>query len=264
MKPYITIILFLLSITGYAQSMKLALTGEEWKDVSEYAVKGRQGILINQKLSFGEYKTLLVDRSWTKGSTVFSGFSYGIPTDAQFQKIIGSNRVKKNQTLYFSLQDSSGLQGRAYCVSKINSRDFIIGDNPNSPLNISSSWLEIGDKNSNTFYALIYDAEASTRWELLLDNVAVQEKPKSYAGYLIKSADEYYQIKPAQKVVTKKGKVNTIPFGSIGFEIFTKEGEPVAAVSMIDSGVVFLKPLTPEQRILLATTCAALLLQEQI
>jgi hypothetical protein len=220
--------------------------------------------LINQKLSFGEYKTLLVDRSWTKGYTVFSGLSYGIPTDAQFQKIIGSNRIKKNQTLYFSLEDSSGLQGRAYCVSKIDARDFIIGDNPNSPINISSSWLEIGDKNSNTFYALIYDAQATTRWELLLDNIAVQEKPKSYAGYLIKSADEYYQIKPSQKVVTKKGKVSSIPFGSIGFEIFSKDGEPVAAVSMIDNGVVFLKPLEPEVRILLATTCAALLLQEQI
>jgi hypothetical protein len=63
MKRYITIILVLLSIAGFAQSMKLALTGEEWKDVSEYTVKGRHGILINQKLSFGEYKTLLVDRS---------------------------------------------------------------------------------------------------------------------------------------------------------------------------------------------------------
>jgi hypothetical protein len=50
----------------------------------------------------------------------------------------------------------------------------------------------------------------------------------------------------------------------VGFEIFTKEGEPVAAVSLIDQGVVFLKPLPPAQRILLATTCAALLLQEQI
>jgi hypothetical protein len=264
MKRNNTIILLLISVTAYSQSMKLALTGEEWNDVMEYAVKGRQGILINQKLSFGEYKTLLVDRSWTKGYSIFSGLSLGIPTDYQFEKLIGSDHIKKSQTLLYVLQDSSGLHGSAYCISKFDARDFNIGNNPNSPLNLFIGLLKIGDKNSDTFYALIYDRQASTPWELLLDNIAVQTNPKAYAGYLILNADEYYQIKPSQKVVTKKGKIGTIPFGSVGFEIFTKEGEPVAAVSLIDQGVVFLKPLPPAQRILLATTCAALLLQEQI
>ena len=55
--------------------MKIALEGEEWVGVAEYPVKGRQGILINQKLSFGEYHTLLVDRSWTKGSSMMVGLS---------------------------------------------------------------------------------------------------------------------------------------------------------------------------------------------
>jgi len=32
-----------------------------------YEVKGKNGWLINQKLSFGEYKTGEVKRSWTKG-----------------------------------------------------------------------------------------------------------------------------------------------------------------------------------------------------
>jgi len=38
----------------------------------------------------------------------------------------------------------------------------------------------------------------------------------------------------------------------------------LAAVSMIDKGVVYLTPLSPEEKILLSGVCAALLLQEQI
>lgn len=262
---FTAIIAFVISAQfGFAQSMTLALEGEAWNGVSEYPAKGRNGILINQKLTFGDFTTLMVDRSWTKGSSVTTGLSQGISTDPNYQKLITTDKIKKNQTLYFSLQDSAGLRGSAYCATNVRIKDFNIGNNPNSPINIFSDILGLGDSNSNTFYTLIYDAQATTRWELLLDNEAAQKNPKSYAGYLIRTADDYYVIKPYSKVKSKKGKVGTMPFGSAGFEIRTKDGEPVAAVSLIDNGVVYLKASNPEERMLLATVCTALLLQQQI
>lgn len=260
----IFLILILTTSLGFSQSMKIALEGEEWKGIAEYPVKGRQGVLVNQKLTFGEYKTLLVDRSWTKGSSMMMGISQGIPTDEQFKRIITSEKVKKNQSLYFALADSSGNQARAYCITNFKSKDFYVGDNPTSVINLFGDILGIGDDSSNLFYAMIYDAQASTRWELMIDNQEVQSKPKTYQGYLSKSKEEYYTIHPLSRVVSKKGKVATLPFGSAGFEIRNQNGKALAAVSMIDNGVVYLTSLSPEEKIILSGACAALLLQEQI
>ena len=55
-----------------------------------------------------------------------------------------------------------------------------------------------------------------------------------------------------------------MPFGSAGYQITTKEGKPLAAVSLMDKGVVYLTDLNPEEKLLLATALAALLLQEVI
>jgi len=263
MKSFVLLFLLIANL-GFSQSMKLALDETEWSGVSEHAVKGRQGILINQKLSFGEYHTLLVDRSWTKGSSSMAGISQGLPTDEDYKKLITSEKVKKNQTLYFALADSLGNQARAYCITNFKSKNFTLGNNPNSVVNIFGDILGVGDESSNIFYAMIYDAQASNRWELMIDNQEAQARPKAYTGYLSKNKDEYYTIKPLSRVISKKGKVGTMPFGSAGFEIRTKDGKAVAAVSMIDKGIVYLAAVSPEEKILLSGVCAALLLQEQI
>lgn len=256
--------LTLAGVKGSAQSMKLALVGEEWKGVKEYPVAGRQGIMIKQKLSFGEYHTLIVDRSWTKGSSFSWGLAQGMPSDPELKQIIGSEKIKKKQTVYFALADSAGHQARAYCMTDFKSKDFTLGDNPNSIINIFGDILGVGDESSNFFYARIYDAQGQQAWELLLDNEQVQAKPKTYEGYLSKSKEEYYVIKPLSKVVSKKGKTSIMPFGSAGFEVRSKEGKALAAVSLIDKGVVYLSEMSPEERILISGVLAALLLQEQI
>jgi hypothetical protein len=50
-------------------SYKMAVSDELKSSHDEYAVQGRQGILIKEKLNFGEYSTTKVKRSWTKGSS---------------------------------------------------------------------------------------------------------------------------------------------------------------------------------------------------
>ena len=62
----------------------------------------------------------------------------------------------------------------------------------------------------------------------------------------------------------KNGKSGEILAGSVGLEFHNPEGKPVAAVSLIDKGMVFLGKTTKEERFLLANLCAALLLQQEI
>jgi hypothetical protein len=66
------------------------------------------------------------------------------------------------------------------------------------------------------------------------------------------------------QVEKKNGQVATMPFGSAGFEIKDKDGNVVAAVSLIDNGDVYLGPGTEDERLLYANACAALLLQSNI
>ena len=246
---------------GYSQSMTLALEGDEWKGVEMYPVKGKKNIFAKESLTFGDYKSVAVDRSWTKGYEVTSGLTQGVPTDDFYTKIITTDKIHKKQTLYFSLTDKTGLQSQVYSTTQLDAKDFNIGNSPVSAFNLLLDLAGPGVSSTNLSFARIYDGVSGEGWDLFIDNEAAQAKPKSYIGYLSKSEDDYYTVVPTSKVKSKKGKTGTMPFGSAGFEIRTKDGEAVAAVSIIDNGVIYLADRDPQERILLASACAALLLR---
>lgn len=259
-------IVFALMITVAAsqvssQSMTLALEGDEWKNVKEYPVKGKDGIFKKESLAFGDYKSVAVDRSWTRGYEVTSGLTQGIPTDHFYKKIITTDHIDKKQTLYFSLADNTGLQSQAYCMTQLQAKDFNIGNSDVSAFNLLLDLAGPGVASSNVSFAKIYDGVSGDGWELLIDNQASQAKPKKYVGYLARNDNEYYTVTPTSIVQSKNGKVGKMPFGSAGFIIRSKEGKPVAAVSIIDKGVIYLMDADPEERLLLASACTSLLLR---
>lgn len=246
-----------------AQSMFLALEGEEWKEVKDYPVKGKQGLLVKEKLSFGDYRTLDVDRSWTKGSEVTTGLTVGVPTDDFYKKIITTDKIHKKQTLFFALGDSHGNQSTTYSVSQLDAKDFNIGNSDVSVFNLLLDLAGPGAKSSNVSYSRIYVGPSAEGWDLFIDNQAAVAQPKKYMGYLAKNDTEFYTITPVTKVKNKKGKVGAMPFGSVGFEIRSKDGEALAAVSVIDNGIIYLKETDPQEQLLLASACAALLLRPE-
>lgn len=261
LRTSVILLLSLLNISAFAQSMHLAFD-ESAGVFPSYEVKGRNGILIKQKLSFADFRTSQVRRSWTKGSSVTTGLTLGIPTDRDYRKLITTEHVNKNQTLFFEFRDSTGLSADVYCISKFKSRDFNVGNSPVSVVNILGDIAGVGQKSSSFYYVQIYTKDGS--WHLILDNEAAQREPERYAGKLAKSENEFYSIVPHSKIKNRKGKVGTMPFGSAGFQIRNQSGEVVAAVSLIDNGIVYLKDVPKEERILLGSAMAALLLQEQI
>lgn len=242
--------------------MGLALEGSEWEGVDVLPVKGRSATIFKQTLSFDGYRTLDVDRSWTKGHEVTVGWTHGIPTDPFYRKIITTDIIDKKQTFYFTLADDVGLQSQAFCATRFSARDFNIGHSDVSAFNLLLDLAGPGIESSNVFFSRFYVGQSLAPWDLYLDNQAAMRHPKHYVGYLAKSEHEYYSIVPSSRVKTKKGKVGNMPFGAGGFEIRNQEGHPVAAVSLIDQGIVYLKDTDPQESLLLATLCAALLMQE--
>jgi hypothetical protein len=263
MRPALfTAFVFTLTITACAP-FKMAVHEDLQPAYDDYTVKGRQGILIKQKMSFGEFATDKVQRSWTKGNSSRSGLGYIDPNRQEWVNIIGTEYINRKQTVRYSL-NNGGLQSDVYCVSRFNAKDFNIGRSENSVLNIGLDLLGAGGKSSSLYYVQIYTSSTDDRpWELALDNQESQGRPNKYVGYLAKSRNEYYTLHPVSKV-EMKGKTGNTLMGAVGFEFRNKEGKTLAAVSLIDNGRIYLGKTTAEERFLLANACTALLLQEQI
>lgn len=240
---------------------KMAVSDSLKQEHDEYSVAGRQGILIKQKMSFGEYYTTDIKRSWTKGGS--SGFGIGKvgPTAAQFENLISIEYIKRKQTIRFELTDGK-QNSQTYCVTKFNAKDLSIGKYDNSILNIGLDLLGLAGWSESTYYVQIYTKDNDRPWEMLIDNQAAHARSKTYTGMLTLNKDKYYTIVPVTQM-EKNGKTGTA-LANLGFEFRDASGKAIAAVSLIDKGMVFLGKTSVEERLLLANACTALLLQEEI
>lgn len=231
---------------------KIAVS-DELKSGRELSVKGRNGIMINQKLSFGEYKTEKISRSWTEGS------NYNLGP----MKALWANYSAKRQSIHFTLKDSANNKAEVFCLTKVSAEDYSVGRNPNSIVNIMADVLGVGGKSDSKFAVSIFTNKDGNAWELLLDNESAQRNSKNYVGYLAQNKENYYTIHPVTSV-EKDGKKSNLPFGAAGFEIRNKEGKSLAAISLMDNGQVYLANVGSREKFLLANACAAILLQEHI
>jgi hypothetical protein len=259
------VLLFIITIALFTNctTPKMALQ-DGWQTKEEYAVNGKRKIFAKESMSFGDYRTTEVKRSWIKGSTSRIGIAKGNVTDPYYENIISSESVKKKQTVRFKMEDSKQNQSEVYCISKFKSKQLLIGKNENSILNIATDIFGIGSSSESSYYVQLYTNKSNQPWEMLIDNQAAQEKAKTYIGYLSLNRDTYYTITPVYKMEDKNGVARNLPFGSIGFEIKNKQGEPVAAISKLDKGMVYFQNISNEEKFLLANACTALLLQDLI
>jgi hypothetical protein len=258
------IILFLLVLISSliaCSPTKIAVGDAGWQQKEELTVKGRNGFLIKQKLSFGEFKTGHVKRSWTKGSS----WGFGVPVANDWVERLNIEFVRRKQTVRFSLTDATGNESEVTAFSRVRWTDLSVGNNPNSVVNVIGDLLQIGDAGTNTYAVRIFPSRNEQPWEMVIDNNAAQHRAKTYTGLLAKNKTEYYSVAPVYQLMNKQGKAVALPFGgSVGFQFRNQKGETVAAVSLIDNGVVYFSSLPPNEKFLLANAAAALLLQEQL
>ena len=250
MKPLYISAAFLLMLASCA-TPQLGFDDSSDAPREHYTVKGRQGLKIKQKLSFGSYTTSNIQRSWTRGSSS----AFGAPD------VLWVNYERKKQTFRFKLVDSYARQSEVFCITQVRSEELIIGRNRNSLFNILND-VAMG-RTDNVFMADIYPGKDELMWQLVIDNNKAQTESRSYIGYLAKDEDNYYTLTPARHMKIKE-KTGLMPFGSIGFEIRNRANQLVAAVSLINNGEVYFGDVNEEEKFLLANACSALLLQEVI
>lgn len=239
--------------------MKPALSVSE---TTSFPVKGRQGLMIRQKLNFGDYGTSVVKRSWTRSGNTRVDLISGQVHNPSYPNLLSMDYANSDQSYYFTIRDFFGNVADVYAVSAFHSRDLQIGDNPNTVINILEDIFGGSGYSENLFYLQVFLNDETTPWQLVLDNDAAQVFPGEYTGFFALDQDNFYSLKSINKIAGKKGP-QTVP-RSIGYEIFDSSGTSVAAVSLVDNGEVYFHTKDPSERFLLSGLCAALLLQEDV
>lgn len=237
---------FLLSMTLFAgfilfamvscKTPDLLLSAELKSDNMSYEVKGRQGALINQVISFGPYTTSKIKRGWT--------MSYDIPFILRFQ---GSK-----ERLSFSQFTSDSLKANVFCVGKIKSSEYeIIDDIFGIPVNYE-----------NTFTGTIVQTTTNF-WEFIIFNPDAGYGSVEYAtsGFAKSRTGETIEIKPVKFLENHKGLKS---IDNYGFE-FLIENKTIAAVSIMNNGKVWMsKQIDAEQKLVLSALCSALLTKSNL
>lgn len=257
---------FIIGVFSACSTVQLSLQGDTWNEKEVFPVKGRGVAFFKEKLSFGNYATSYVKRSWTRGGNSKYGIGTGLPGTPEYANIISVGYIDKKQTLRFGLIDGSGNQSDVFAVSNFNAREIQIGKNENSLLNIVLDiYQQSKNPSTSMYYVQLYMNKEERPWQLVHDNYAAQQPSTNYIGYLAKSKLEYFQIVPISSLENSKGKIMNMPFGAYGFAFLTKEGQPLAAVSLLNKGsVYFAKDILPEEKFLLANAATALLMQQEL
>ncbi len=227
-----------------------------------HPVKGRMGLLINQKLSFGEYQTSRVQRSWTRTDRSSMPLRTNVLFWLLYDKTLSLESTGKLQNLHFTMRSPQGQAADVYATSVFSSEEILASGNPNSGINVLNRVFGAGDS-QNVYYLQVYLDNQEKPWHLMLDNQASQMQAKSYRGVFAFDDNQYYTLVPLTKVASKSGP-KSILMGSVGFEIKDPQGKTVAGVSLIDQGQVYFNTADPGEKFLLANLAAALLLQENL
>ena len=256
-KLYLLLVAVILMVACTPAKPALSVT-----DTTAFPVKGRQGLMIRQKLNFGDYETSVVKRSWTRSGNTRVDLISGQVHNPSYPNLVSMDYANSDQSYYFTIKDFFGNIADVYAVSAFHSQDLQIGDNPNSVINVLEDIFGGSGYSENLFYLQVFLNSETSPWQLVLDNEAAQIIPGEYTGIFALDGDNFYTLKPINQLMGKKGPQKI--FGSVGYEIFDSSGTSVAAVSLIDNGEVYFHTKDPSERFLLSGLCAALLLQENV
>lgn len=201
---------------------------------SPMPVNGRQGWMIGQKLSFGEFSTGKVRRGWTK--------SYDIPFIVRFSGA--------KERLSFDMQDSQGLSANVFCLGKLREQDLPLF---NDLFEVNLGWKDV-------FSGTVTLNDGERHYDFLVANLNQNNWFREASGFIRYQGGEI-ELQPVNRLANgKKMLSENVP----GFQ-FVYQGQVVGAVETLNRGQVWIKAGLPqEMRLLLGAMSAALLLRSEL
>lgn len=196
-----------------------------------YAVSGRDGWWIEQRLAFGPYQAGPVSRGWTKG--------YDYPFIVRF--------TGAREKLRFAVEDSSGNAAMVHCIGKLREAD----------LRLFSEYFDVNVYARDTFAGTIALDAGSV--DFYVNNLSIQQNSgyRPLEGRAV-AGPRPITLRAAWQLESGQRWPGTEP---IGVE-FLRSDDVIGAVETVNEGRVWIsEQLDAQDRLILASLASALLLR---
>ncbi len=225
---------FLLSLILIGcSSPKILVDKDLQKESVIYEVSGRNGWMVNQHLSFGEYSTGKVNRGWIKG--------YDYPFIVRF--------TGSKEKLGFAINDGNGNAAEVFCLGKLREQDLML----------FHDYFDVNLKTNDAFTGsvVINDEEV---FDFFIINLNQNNWFKKTSGW-IQGDGVRLEIRAVEKLDNNQ---RTTSMQVPGFE-FLLNHKVVGAVETLNRGRIWLhQELDEKQKLLIAGVASSLLLRSDL
>lgn len=198
-----------------------------------FAVKGRNGWMINQRLHFGPFETGKVKRGWVKG--------YNVPLILEFSGA--------KEKLQFELFENGQPMATTFCLGKLTRKDL--------PVLNKLFYLQLDT--DDVFSGAVVDAQ-NRHYEFLVTGLHAYARPNAAEGF-IQGQGKHIEMRPLREL--ESGKKFPISF-PIGIE-FVLDGQVIGAVETLNEGRIrFDAHLDPDLKAVINSVACALLLRSEL
>lgn len=253
-------------------TIKLAVPEKFSSQSTSMHVRGLNGWMINQKLSFGNYQTSAIKRGWNVSSSQADRPS-GVTTEDRLLKVFNVEKsnitVNQKNKYQFTVQDGNQV-AEIFCLEKLTKEQLVVKTN--------NKWL--GDTYQTNNYQYSFSAailplkvKDDAPWQLVLYNNYDKNKDTARRffdlphleeeGY-VTNGTETIQIKPLriQQFTTKDGREAKFPVKMMsGYELRIDDGV-VGIIDSFDNNVWMYNELDADTKLLLAAVSSALMLRK--
>lgn len=266
---FLSPILFLLfSCTAAKLSAPSSFTSQATK----MQVKGLNGWMVNQQLSFGSYHTSTVKRGWDFTSSV-QYTKFNIKPEEMLLKVfnVDTDKRRENQRNKFRYSiDDGALTAEIFATEKFREQELVYKSN--------NPWIGNASKTQHYEYAfsaaiLPLTASGNEPWSLVLVNKydaandtanSLFDRPYVEEEGYATNGKENIAILPLriEKVTTKSGKETKVFGGKMlsGYELRWDDGV-VAIIDILDNSIWLVNDLDAGDKLILSSVASAILLK---
>lgn len=251
---------------------KISVPDKFSSQATRMPVKGINGWQVNQKLSFGDYKTSAIKRGWDFTASV-QYTKFNIRPEEAVLKVFDINtdnekNYQKNKFQY-TLEDGN-LATEIYATEKFNEKQLVYKSN--------NPWIGDASKTKKYEYSFTaaivpLTAKNDAPWSLVMINKYDIKKDTArklfdrpyveQEGYAT-NGKENIAIRPLQidNVTTKNGKQTKVFGGKMlsGYEL-QWDGGVVGIIDILDNSIWIYNDLEPEEKLILSSISSAILLK---
>ena len=262
----------LLFLLGACTTAKVPVTAEFNSKATKMPVKGMNGIMINQKLTFGPYQTTPVKRGWDFTASV-QHTKFNIKPEEALLKVFHIDTDKKNEYQRNSFQyilEKEGQLAEVFATEKFEEKNLVYKSN--------NPWIGNVSNTKNYKYAFAaaiipISLPVKDPWSLVL--ISSYSRAKDTARGLLDepyleeegyatNGKETISINPLrlQSVGTGNGTTKKVLGGTLfsGYELRINNNV-VGVIDLLDNTIWLHNDLAEEMKFMTATIASALMLK---